>query len=104
MEYKWSILNVSADNGVITHAEYRVVLTDGDLSIATEGNWWFKNPIGNVAFQDVKEEMVAYWIEQESMKDGVNPIKSRLEEQLTAVKAHKPVDLPWCPPTFTPNI
>ena len=69
----------------------------------TEGNWWFANPTLKVPFSDVTEEMVASWIEQETMKDGVNLIKSRLEEQLNVLNSQKTVIAPWLPQVFTPN-
>jgi hypothetical protein len=37
------------------------------------------------------------------MKDGVNLIKSRLEEQLNAIKNSKTVVAPWLPQIFQPN-
>ena len=104
MNYKWSILDVSAIDGLITHAKYKVKLSDQDQIVETEGNWWFVNPTLKVPFLDVTEEMIAFWIEQETMKDGVNLIKSRLEEQLNELNKAEAVIPPWMPQVFTPNI
>jgi hypothetical protein len=104
MNYKWSILDISAKDGLIIHAKYKVSLTDQDQIVETEGNWWFNGTEAKVPFADVTEEMVASWIEQETMKDGTNLIKSRLEEQLNAIKNSKTVVAPWLPQVFTPNI
>jgi len=104
MNYKWSISKISATDGLITHAHYKCVLTDDDLSVETEGNWWFNEPKIKVPFEQVSEEMVVGWIEQEAVKDGVCHIKSRLEEQLKALEAHKPVVAPWLPQVFTPEL
>ena len=104
MNYKWSILEISAENDLIFHAKYNVMLQDDDNFVETEGNWWFSNPELKTPFSEVTEEMVISWIEQETMKDGINLIKFRLEEQLNVVKNHKTVAAPWLPQVFTPNI
>jgi len=104
MNFIWKILEISANNDLITHAKYSVSAQNGDNSVETEGNWWFSNPVIKTPFSEVTEEMVASWIEQETMKDGINLIKSRLEEQLNAIKNNKIVVAPWLPQVFTPNI
>ena len=103
MNYKWSILDISAIDGLITHAKYKVKLSDKDQTVETEGNWWFANPTLKVPFSDVTEEIMASWIEQETMKDGINLIKSRLEEQLNELNKQDTVVAPWLPQVFTPN-
>jgi len=103
MNYKWSILDISANNGLITHAKYKVSLTDQNQIVETEGNWWFNSTEAKVPFDQVTEEMVASWIERETMKDGRNLIKSRLEEQLNVINSKKTVIAPWLPQVFTPN-
>jgi hypothetical protein len=104
MNFIWKILEISADNELITHAKYSVECKEEDISVSTEGNWWFANPTIKTPFLEVTEDMVASWIEQETMKDGINLIKSRLEEQLNAIKNSKIVIAPWLPQVFTPNI
>lgn len=104
MNYKWSILDISAKDGLITHAKYKVELSDQDQIVETEGNWFFDKPVLKVPFDKVTEEMVCSWIEQETMKDGVNLIKSRLEEQLNELNKASSVIPPWMPQVFTPNI
>ena len=104
MSLTWKILEISAENGLITHAKYSVMLSNENHSVETEGNWWFESPSLIVPFEEVTEEMVASWIEQETMKDGVNLIKSRLEEQLTQLDKQDTIVAPWLPQVFTPNI
>jgi hypothetical protein len=104
MEYNWKILEISAENELITHAKYHCALLDDTNIVETEGNWWFKEPLGSIPFSEVTEEMVVSWIENESMKDGQNIIKSRLQEQLELIKKSKSVVPPWKPQVFTPNI
>ena len=103
MKYTWSILDISAKDGLITHAKYKVSLTNQDQTVETEGNWWFQGAEVKVPFDQVTEEMVAFWIEQETIKDGVNLIKSRLEEQLNELNNQDAVVAPWLPQVFTPN-
>lgn len=103
MKYTWFILDISAKNDLITHAKYKVQLSDNNNIVETEGNWWFANPTLITPFNEVTEEMVASWIEQETMKDGINLIKSRLEEQLNMLNNDETVVAPWLPQVFTPN-
>jgi len=37
------------------------------------------------------------------MRDGINIIKSRLEEQLNEIKTNGTVVAPWLPQVFTPT-
>ena len=104
MDYKWKISELSGEDEVITHAKYHLSLTDGVNTVETEGNWHFKDPQNKVPFAQVTEEMVAEWIENEAMKDGVCVIKSRLEEQLALLEKSKSIVPPWKPQVFTPNI
>ena len=104
MDYKWQILELSAENELIIHAKYHCSLTDGDNVVETEGNWWFKDPVMTVPFAQVTEEIVIGWIENDSMRDGKNVIKSRLEEQLALLEKVKSVVPPWKPQVFTPEL
>jgi hypothetical protein len=103
MEITWKILEISAENGLITHAKYFVTVSEDDKKVETEGNWWFQNPEIKVPFEQVTEDMVAKWIESETFKDGVNLITSRLIEQLKSTSTQSVVP-PWKPQVFTPNI
>ena len=104
MNYVWKIEGLTAQDGLITHAKYRCTVSENGQSVSTEGNWWFNEPKIKVPFEQVSEEMVAGWIEQEAVKDGVCHIKSRLEQQLKALEAHKPVVAPWLPQVFKPEL
>ena len=103
MEITWKISEISAENGLITHAKYFVTATEDDKKVETEGNWWFQNPEIKVPFEQVTEQMVANWIEAETMKDGVNIITSRLQEQLKSLEKQTVIP-PWMPQVFTLNI
>ena len=60
--FTWKILEVSAKDGLITHARYHVTASSEDKSVETEGNWYFDCPTAKVPFDQVTEEMVAGWI------------------------------------------
>lgn len=103
--FAWKILDISAEDEVITHAKYHVTAED-DLGnkVETEGNWWFSDKISKIPFHEVTEADVADWIEKESLQDGVNIIKSRLEEQLASLQGNRVVVAPWLPQKFVPKV
>jgi hypothetical protein len=96
----WKILEVYADDGLITSAKYHCAMSDEANTVETEGYWSFPDGKLNVPFDEVTEEMIAHWIEDASTIEGVNIIKSRLQEQLQTI-SKKPVPAPWLPQTFT---
>lgn len=103
MTFIWKILEIYADDGLITSAKYLCSVIDGDKTVDTEGYWTFQEPQLIVPFDQVTEEMIAKWIEDSSVVDGKNVIKSRLVEQLETL-SKKPVPAPWLPQTFTPDL
>ena len=98
--FDWKILEISAENDVITHAKYHVTAKEDDCTVETEGNWWFNEPKENVPFLEVTEQMVAQWIEQEAVRDGISIIKSNLEDQLASLQSRRTVVPPWKPQIF----
>lgn len=103
--FNWKILEISAEDGLITHAKYHVTATDEeDNKVETEGNWWFEGKEATKPFAEVTEADVAEWIENETTQFGKNIIKSRLEEQLASLKGNRVVVAPWLPQIFTPNL
>lgn len=102
--YTWKILDVFATDELITGARYYVKAYIDDLSVETEGYWTFSDQIVKVPFSDVTEQMIAQWIENESIQDGVSVIKSNLDKQLAYLGSQKPTIPPWKPQVFTPNI
>lgn len=105
MKYEWKILDIFAVDGIIKSAKYFCTATDGNTIVETEGNWYFRDPEGNVTnYADVTEEQVIGWINQEAIRDGKNLITSRLDEQVAALQNQKPVVAPWLPQVFTPEI
>ncbi len=103
MNFEWKILEIYADDGLITSTKYLCSVVDVEKSVDTEGYWTFQEPQLIVPFDQVTEEMIAKWIEDSSVVDGKNVIKSRLVEQLETL-SKKPVPAPWLPQTFTPDL
>ena len=102
--YQWKISEISAEDGIILHAKYHVTATDEDVSVETEGNWWFSDKIVKKPFDQVQEQDIAQWIEKESIQDGVSTIKSGLDKQIASLKNNNKSYLPWNPPVFKPTI
>jgi hypothetical protein len=101
--YKWKIHEIDATEGLITEVKYSVLARDIDLTVETEGYWKFGNPVMGKPLLEVKEEDVIAWVKADSMREGVNIIESRLEEQLANLAKDK-VKLPWVPQVFTVNL
>jgi hypothetical protein len=104
MNYKWKILEVFAKDEVITGAKYHVIGTEDDISVESEGNWYFDCPTIKVPFLEVTEDMIVNWIETNAIRDGENHIKMGIKKQVEALKSHKPVPAPWMPQVFKPEI
>jgi hypothetical protein len=103
--FAWKILEVSAADDVITHAKYHVTAeADTGEKVETEGNWWFSDKILKKPFSEVTEADVASWIENETTQNGINLIKSRLEEQLASLTGNGVVVAPWLPQKFVPKV
>ena len=100
MRYLWKISELKGDEKAIFQAKYHVALIEDDLRIETEGYWDFDPKKAKIPTSQVTEEMVANWIDEGTTQDGVSSIKSRLLEQLEAVKKQQEIALPWKPPTF----
>jgi hypothetical protein len=103
MGFAWKILEVYADGEIITSVKYFCSGTDGENTVETEGYWTFKQPELVTPFADVTEDMIAKWVEDDSIFYGENIIKSRIVEQLKSL-SKKPVPAPWLPQTFTPDL
>ena len=104
MEYKWKILEIFAKDEVITGAKYHLIGTEDDISVESEGNWYFDCPTAKVPYLEVTEDMICQWIEADAVVDGKNHIKMGIEKQVEALKSHKPVPAPWLPQVFKPEI
>lgn len=103
--FLWKILEVSAADDIITHAKYHVTAeAETGEKVETEGNWWFSDKILKKPFSEVTEADVASWVENETTQNGINLIKSRLEEQLASLTGNGVVVAPWLPQKFVPKV
>jgi hypothetical protein len=101
--HKWKIHDIEATNGLITDVKYSVLAKEIDTTVETEGYWKFGDPVLRKPLLEVKEEDVIAWVRADSMREGVNIIESRLEEQLANLEKDK-VKLPWVAQVFTVNL
>jgi hypothetical protein len=85
------IIELQADNGVITAARYLCSLED----VHSEGWWWFKEP-GSKPYAEIQEADVIGWI----LAEAGPSIEANLKTQIQALKAPKTV-APWLPQTFS---
>ncbi len=99
----WKITDTTSENGVITSAKYFVTAIDGDDKVETEGYWYFDCPTAKVPYEQVTEEMVAKWIEDEAVTDGICHITANLEKQLEELKKPKSAPAPWMPQVYQPS-
>ena len=100
MRFVWKISELKGDAKAIYQAKYHLSLIEDDLRIETEGYFDFDPSKATIPTAQVTEEMVTKWIDESTTQDGVSIIKSRLLEQLEAVKKQQEIALPWKPPTF----
>lgn len=101
IDYKWSILEIFAEDQKLTKVRFFLKADDDTNSVETEGYHQFSEGVVYKPYSEVKEEDLIRWLDQDTTKDDVNAIKSNLEKQLEALKNSKKVDFPWENNTFT---
>ena len=88
---KWQILELNGSNNTVANIRYKV----DHEGIETEGYWHFEAP---KSLDGATEESVVEWVRQETMKNGVNIVESRLIEQYESQVSS--IHPPWKPKTF----
>ena len=104
--HNWKILDIVAEDEVIISAKYHVTASDDEANfkVETVGNWYFNNKF-NKDYLEITEQDVIDLILKETIKDGLNIIESRLDEQLAYLADNQVKSVaPWLPQTFTPSI
>jgi hypothetical protein len=96
--FNWKISETVVQDGFLKSLKYYCKAIDGDLSVETEGYWSMKNTY--TVTRDSYETEVVNWLIDETTQDGVNTIKSRLQEQLDNLRNPISTSLPWAVPTF----
>lgn len=98
LDFNWSILEIFADaKGV----KYHVSATNSKNTVEGEGYHYFSEGVVYKPFEEIKEEDLIRWLDQDTTKDGINPIKLNLENQLKALNNSEKVQFPWLANTFT---
>ena len=100
-QFKWSILETFGDGQTITKVRYFVVATDEVNAVESEGYHSFSEGVICKPLEEIKEEDLIRWLEQDTTKDEVNIIKLNLEKQLESLKSSEKVNFPWLANTFT---
>lgn len=100
--FDWKIPETVIVDGVLKSVKYRVKLVDGDFSVETEGYWTMRKQYEVVA--DTTEAQVAHWLDLDTTQDDRHLIKSRLQEQLDALKSAPSTKPPWAVDTFKVTI
>lgn len=101
MKFTWKILELFADNDKLTSVRYLLSLTDGSITVNTEGNQIFSDGLVNKTLSETTEANIMEWLEKDTTIDDINPIKLGLENQLKSLKIGQKVDFPWLAGTFT---
>jgi len=101
INYKWQIIKIFSKEDLITSVQYKLSGIEQTIIIETEGTYLFNDPVLNIPFLDVTEEIVIDWIEKETIVNGQSHIKSGIEKQFNALE-NVEVVAPWLPQVFTP--
>ena len=102
----WKPLELLASDNVLVAVHYSVVADDGQHTVESQGNHTFSPNVVNKNLDKIVESDIVQWLEKDTTIDGINPIKSNLEYQITNLKladtlAIAKVDFPWLAGTFT---
>lgn len=102
LQFDWQIIETEICDGVLLAVKYRCKATDDQNSVETEGNWTMLTP--HQIDQDTTEHLVAHWLDLDTTQTSRHLIKSRLQEQLDALKSAKTTRPPWAVDTFKVTI
>jgi hypothetical protein len=100
IQFNWSILEVFGDE-TIDEVRYLLKAQDETNTVETEGYHEFSEGLVIKALSEIKESDLIGWLESDTIKNDVNPIKLNLENQLEALKTSKKLAFPWEADTFT---
>jgi uncharacterized coiled-coil protein SlyX len=100
--FDWKIPETVIEDGVLKSVKYRVKAVDGKFSVETEGYWKMRTQ--HQIPEDVSEKLVAHWLDLDTTQDDRHLIKSRLQEQLDALKSAPSTKPPWAVDTFKVTI
>ena len=99
--FTWKILDLFANGNQLIAVRYLLSITDGKITVNSEGNHQFKDATVNKSLSEIVESDIVQWIEKDTTVDGVNAIKLAIENQLKSLNSSEKVDFPWLSGTFT---
>jgi hypothetical protein len=100
ISYNWIILETFG-NETITKVRYLLKAQNETNIVETEGYHQFSEGAVCKPFDEIKEEDLIRWLDQDTTKDEINIIKLNLEKQLESLKSSDKADFPWLANTFT---
>jgi len=101
INYTWKILELFANNQLLTSVKYSLTGIEGEFTVTSEGNHCFSEGIVTKPLDQLVETDLIQWIEKDITQNDVNPIKLAIEGQLINLKQNQKVDFPWLAGTFT---
>lgn len=100
--YTWSILEVFSKGETISEVHFLLKAQDETNTVETEGYHQFHEGTIAKPYAEIREEDLIRWVDQDTTKDEINPIKLNLEKQLNYLKSQpKKSEFPWLANTFT---
>lgn len=96
--FTWKILDMDFDGSFVTRVKYFLSANDEANTVETEGYWNIEKTRVVAQLRDLTEDVVIKWLEEDSVQNNSNIIKSRLVEQLNALSNESKTTLPWLPP------
>lgn len=104
--FTWTPLELFASEGQLVSIRYKLAGDDGQNVVESEGNLTLDPNIANKPLANIVESDLVQWLDQSTTIDGVNLIKSNIEDQLMSLKlaetlAITKVEFPWLAGTFT---
>lgn len=100
-QFEWKIVQVLSKDNILQRIKYELKAIDGEHTVQTEGYHSFSEGVVYKPFEEIKEEDLIRWLEQDTTKDEVNIIKLNLEKQIEYLKNSEKADFPWLANTFT---
>jgi hypothetical protein len=104
--FTWTPLELFASENKLVAIHYRITAVDGEHTVESEGNLTLLPETANKTLASIVESDLIQWLDKDTTQDGVNLIKSNLEDQIMKLKivdtlAVQKVDFPWLAGTFT---
>jgi hypothetical protein len=101
IEYSWKFLELFANGDELISVRYLLVGSNDKNTVESEGKHEFEKGTVSKPLSEIVESDLVQWIEKDTTKDDVNPIKLAIENQLNSLEKEEKVDFPWLVGTFT---